>query len=110
MTHFKTAYDLVERRVEDRYGVPVSISDVLDPNTGDFDGMRIQIDYDQDLESALFVLVHLFGHTVQWNISEEYRTLGADLSIGKGDQELERIYAYEKNATRYSLQLMHDAG
>src|SRR5688572_4547752 len=110
MTDFKTAFDLVERRVEDRYGIPVSISDVLDPNTGDFDGVRIQIDFDQELDSALFVLVHLFGHTVQWNISAEYRELGADLSTGKGAEQLKRIYDYEKNATRYSLQLMHDAG
>jgi hypothetical protein len=110
MTDFKTAYDLVERRIEGRYGIPVSISDVLDPNTGDFDGARIQIDWDQDLESALFVLVHLFGHTVQWNVSAAYRELGLDTAPGKSDAELERIYHYERDATRYSLQLMHDAG
>jgi hypothetical protein len=110
MTPFKDAYDKVERRIEDRYGIPVSIGDVLDPNTGDFDGVKITLDHDQDLESALFVLVHLFGHTVQWNISEEYRAIGNDLSTGKGDAELAKIYDYEKNATRYSLQLMHEAG
>ncbi|MGQ0505620.1 MAG: hypothetical protein ACT4TC_09895 [Myxococcaceae bacterium] len=106
---FKQAYDAVERRIENRYGIPVSVADVLEPNTGDFDGMRIQVDYDQDLESAFFVLVHLFGHTVQWNLSEHYRALGTDLSIGKSDDVLAQIYDYEKNATRYSLQLMHDA-
>lgn len=109
MTDFKQAYDLVERRIEDRYGIPVSISDVLAPNTGDFDGMRILVDYDQELDSALFVLVHLFGHTVQWNLSAEYREIGHDLSTGKGPEALAKIYDYEKNATRYSLQLMHDA-
>lgn len=109
-TRFKAAFDRVERRIEDRYGIPVSISDVLDPNTGDFDGMKIMVDYDQELDSALFVLVHLFGHTVQWNISAEYRELGTDLSTGKGEAQLKKIYAYEQNATRYSLQLMHDAG
>ena len=41
MTSFKEAYDKVERRIEDRYGIPVSISDVLDPNTGDFDGVNL---------------------------------------------------------------------
>ena len=110
MTDFKTAYDKVERHIEDRYQIPVSIGDVLDPNTGDFDGMKIEIDYAQDLDSALFVLVHLFGHTVQWNISEEYRKLGADRSIGKSDDVLMKILEYEKNATRYSMQLMHDVG
>lgn len=110
MTPFKEAYDRAERRIEERYGIPVHISDVLDPNTGDFDGMRILVDYDQDIESALFVLIHLFGHTVQWNISAEYRAIGHDLSIGKGEEELARIYDYEKNATRYSLSLLHEAG
>ncbi len=107
---FKSAYDAVEKRIETRYGIPVIIADVLEPNTGDFDGMRILVDHDQDLESAFFVLAHLFGHTVQWNISEEFRTLGSDLSIGKGDEELKKFFAYEQNATRFSLQLMHDAG
>lgn len=110
MTDFKAAFDRVERRIEDRYGIPVSISDVLDPNTGDFDGMRIQVDYDQDLESALFVLVHLFGHTVQWNLSEEYRAIGTDHAIGKTEESLKKIYDYERDATRYSLQLMHESG
>ncbi|MCC6998780.1 MAG: hypothetical protein IT370_29480 [Deltaproteobacteria bacterium] len=107
---FKSAYDLVVQRIEARYHIPVSISDVLDPNTGDFDGLRILVDYDQDLESALFVVAHLFGHTVQWNISAEYREVGHDLSIGKGPEQLAKIYDYEKNATRMSLQLMHEAG
>jgi hypothetical protein len=110
MTGYKEAYDLVERRIEDRYGIPVSISDVLDPNTGDFDGVRIMVDYDNELETALFVLIHLFGHTVQWNTSEEYRRIGTDLSIGKGDEELAKIREYEQNATRYSLQLLHEVG
>ena len=51
MTDFKTAYDKVERQIEDRYQIPVSIGDVVDPNTGDFDGMKIEIDYAQELDS-----------------------------------------------------------
>ena len=31
--------------IEDRYKIPVYISDVLDPNTGDFDGVKIMVDY-----------------------------------------------------------------
>ena len=110
MTPFKEAYDKAERRIEDVYGIPVSISDVLDPNTGDFNGVQIQVDYDQELESALFVLVHLFGHTVQWNLSEEFRRIGVDQTIGMSEERLAKVYDYEKNATRYSLQLMHDTG
>jgi hypothetical protein len=107
---FKEAYDLVERRIETRYGIPVSISDVKDPNTGDFDGMRILVDYNQELETAFFVLVHLFGHTVQWNTSAHYRELGADLKLNHSEERLQELYQYERDATRYSLSLMHDVG
>jgi hypothetical protein len=106
----KDAFDRCERRIEDRYGVGVSISDVLDPNTGDFNGVAIQLDYDQDLDAALFVLVHLFGHTAQWNTSDEYRRLGYDVSPGRSEEELTRIYAYERDATRISLALLHEVG
>ncbi len=110
ITDFQEAFNRVELHLEKRYGIPVSISDVLDPNTGDFDGMSIKVDYDQDLETALFVLIHLFGHTVQWNISEEYRLLGIDTSPGKSEEQLARFYDYERDASRFSLQLLHDAG
>lgn len=110
MTDFKTAFDRIERLIETRYGVEVNISDVLDPNTGDLDGQRIKLDYTLDLETAFFVLLHLFGHTVQWNVSEEYRTLGHDLSPGKDDATMRRIHEYESNATRYSISLLHEAG
>lgn len=107
---YQEAYNLIEKRIESRYGIEVRISDVLDPNTGDFDGSQIAIDYDQDLEMALFVLVHLFGHTVQWNISEEFRRIGLETSAGRTEEELKAIYDYERDATRFSLALMHEAG
>ena len=110
MSDFKAAYDSVERLIESRYGVEVNISDVLDPNTGDLDGLRIKLDYTLDLETAFFVLVHLFGHSVQWNISPEFRALGLDLSVGKTAEQLGQIHDYERDATRYSLWLMHQAG
>jgi hypothetical protein len=110
VTPFKEAFDLVERHVEERYRIPVSVGDVLDPNTGDFDGGSILLDFDQSEESALFVLIHLFGHTVQWNLSEAHRTLGLDSQAGKDEETLARIYLYERDATRYSLELMHESG
>ena len=96
--------------VEKRYGIEVTISDVVDPNTGDFDGQRILLDYDQDLEVALFVLVHLFGHTVQWNVSEKWRNLGLNVAVGKTEQEMKDIHEYEQGATRLGIALLHEAG
>ena len=47
---------------------------------------------------------------MQWNISEEYRLLGIDTSPGKSEEQLARFYDYERGASRYSLQLLHEAG
>lgn len=47
------AFNPMERHVEERYGIPVMISDVLDPNTGDFNGVEIKIDYANDIEAPL---------------------------------------------------------
>ena len=106
----QAVYNRVELYIEQRYGVPVFIADVIDRNTGDFDGCCIKVDYDQDLDVALFVLIHLFGHTVQWNLSEELRLLGLDTQPGKSEAELVRIYDYERDASRYGLRLLHELG
>jgi hypothetical protein len=109
VTPFAEAYDRAKQRMA-AYGVEVRIGDVLDPNTGDFNGEQITVDYDQEIDSAFFVVVHLFGHTVQWNLSEEARRIGLDLTIGKGEAELARCREYERAATRYGMQLVHEAG
>jgi hypothetical protein len=106
---YREVFNKVVPAVE-RYGVEVTISDVVDPNTGDFDGERILLDYDQDLEVALFVLVHLFGHTVQWNVSEKWRGLGLNVAVGKTPEEMAAIHEYEQGATRLGIALLHEAG
>jgi hypothetical protein len=106
---YQAVYNRVVPIVEGRYGVEVTISDVVDPNTGDFDGQRILIDYDQDLEVAVFVLVHLFGHTVQWNVSERYRALGLNTPTPTTPEEMAAITEYEEGATRLGIALLHEA-
>lgn len=107
---FRDVFDTVERLVEDRYGIPVIISDVPHPFTGDLDGAEIQIDYDITAEEAVFCVVHLFGHTVQWNVSAEARDLGM-AQLTKPDPSLiDDLRRYELQACGYSLQLFHEAG
>jgi hypothetical protein len=106
---FREVFDLLEKRVEERWGVPVRIRDVPDPFTGDLDGAEIHVDHDLPAEDALFILVHLFGHTVQWNIAPELRALGA-VRGPVTDDVLAQLVGYEREACRYSLQLLHDAG
>jgi len=107
----RTVFNQVEKLIEDRYGIPVRIGDVCDPFTGDLDGEQIQIDHNIDAEEALFILVHLFGHTVQWNLSERGRTLGVQSPDAKiSDERLDELYEYEREAAELSLTLFHEAG
>lgn len=108
---FQGVYNRVARSIE-RYGIAVSITDVTDPNTGDFDGQTIKLDYDLELDMALFVLLHLFGHTVQWNVSQSLRELGLRSATAKNPPpgELARIYDYERDATRYGLSVLQAVG
>jgi hypothetical protein len=106
---FAEAFALVERRIEQRWGIPVRVRDVPDPFTGDLDGAEIHVDYDLDAEDTLFIVVHLFGHTVQWNCDADARAIG--MHAGPWDDAtLARLRAYETDACRYSMQLFHDAG
>jgi hypothetical protein len=105
----KQAFRQVRARVES-YGVRVYVGDVQDPNTGTFDGAEIGIDYANDMEMSLFVLVHLFGHTVQWNLVPAYRTIDTRVKPGAPPEIIEEARVYEQNASRIGLQLLHDAG
>jgi hypothetical protein len=101
---FRRARTEVERR-----GVRVYIGDVIDPNTGTFDGAEIGIDYANDLEMSLFVLLHLFGHTAQWNTVPAYRTIDTRARPGAPPEVIEEARLYEQNASRLGLSLLHAA-
>ncbi|MGE0870590.1 MAG: hypothetical protein AB7P03_18640 [Kofleriaceae bacterium] len=108
-TYLRAVFDITERRIETRWGVPVRIRDVANPFTGDLDGAEIIVDYDVEIEEAVFVLVHLFGHTVQWNCSADARALA--FRKGPWDEDhLRALAEYETQACRYSLQLLNEAG
>lgn len=108
---FRHAFNVLEKFVEDRYAIPIRISDVPEPFTGDLDGAEIHIDYDLHPEEGLAILAHLFGHTIQWNLSEHGRTVGVQAPDGAiSKARLQELYDYELEAARYSLQLFHDAG
>ncbi len=106
----REVYNAVSEHVESRYGIPIVVTDVKDPFTGDFDGREIQIEFDIDLANAVFILAHLFGHTVQWNLSQEARDIGKRTANNPTDAELAKLKVYEREACCLSLQLFHDAG
>jgi hypothetical protein len=106
----RAVFDTLERVIEDRWDIPVTISDVPNPFTGDLDGERIAVDYDLDIEDAVFILVHLFGHTVQWNVSARARQIAFARPDAWSEDALAEVTAYELEACRYSLQLLHEVG
>jgi hypothetical protein len=106
----REVFNVVERRIEERYGIPVRINDVPHPFTGDLDGAEIHVDHAEEVESALFIIAHLFGHTVQWNTSAQARDIGLERYQNPSDEQLADVRRYETEACRYSLQLFHDAG
>jgi hypothetical protein len=73
---FDEVFNVVEQYLEERYELPVVITEVPHPFTGDLDGAEIRVDYDLSAEESVFILAHLFGHTVQWNLSAADREIG----------------------------------
>jgi hypothetical protein len=107
---FREVFNQLEKTIERRWGIPITIRDVAEPFTGDLDGEAIELDYDLPIDEAVFILLHLFGHTVQWNVSPEMRELGLLPVENPTDELLERIREYELEAARYSTQLLHELG
>jgi hypothetical protein len=108
--YLRAVFNRLERLIEDRWEVPVHIQDVPNPFTGDLDGEQIMVDFDLDIEDAVFIVIHLFGHTVQWNVSAERRAVAFLKPATWTDEQLSAAMAYETEACRYSLQLVHEAG
>jgi hypothetical protein len=100
----------VERHIEKAYGVRIVTRDVPDPLTGDLNGAEIHIDYAVTPEQRLFLLAHLFGHTVQWNVSPGAFELGRPQTPPVGEDCLPALMDYERSAAGYALGLLHEIG
>ena len=96
-TRFDEAFERVTGLVTERYGIRVTIRDVEPPAKGDLDGAEIVIGLDNDAETRLFLVAHLFGHTVQWNTSDEDRRLGMTRPVNPDAAMLDRLEAYERD-------------
>src|ERR1700693_2114550 len=92
---------LVQERLEKVYGIPVIIRDIPDPLTGDLDGAEIDIDYLTTPEQRLFLLGHLFGHTVQWDTDPGSFELGRRYQPPIREDLFPAIVAYEREAASY---------
>jgi hypothetical protein len=100
----------LERHIEKAYGVRVVTRDVPDPLTGDLNGAEIHVDYAVTAEQRLFLLAHLFGHTVQWNLSLGAFELGRPQAPPVSEDCLPALMDYEREAAGYGLGLLHEIG
>jgi hypothetical protein len=90
--------------------VKVITRDIPDPLTGDLDGQEIHIDQAVNQEQRLFLLAHLFGHTVQWNVDPAAFELGKLYQPPVDEVLFPRIIEYEMEAARFGLELCQEAG
>jgi hypothetical protein len=100
----------VEQVLIDHYGISVVTRDIPDPLTGDLDGLQIHIDYSVSMELRLFLLAHLFGHTVQWNVDPGAFEIGKQYKPPMPEDQFPAVLAYEGEAAAYGLSLLHEAG
>ena len=91
-------------------GFVIEYRDLEPPRTGIFDGLRIVIDPDVGFEMQCFLLLHLFGHSVQWvapSLEHELADLQHTLDRTRF---LEVLRAYELEAAGFGMQLMREQG
>jgi len=100
----------VQEHLERDWGIPVVTRDIPDPLTGDLDGAEIDVDYAITPEQRLFLLGHLFGHTVQWNVNESAFDVGRQYKPPVDEKLFPEVLAYEGEAARYGLSLLHRIG
>lgn len=100
----------VQLHLEKDYGITVITRDIPDPLTGDLDGAQIHIDYSLTPEQRLFLLAHLFGHTVQWNVDPGAFELGRRYAPPVDEALYPAILVYEGEAASYGLSLLHEVG
>jgi len=100
----------VEQHIQCHYRVRVVTRDIPEPLVGDLDGSEIHVDPAVTPEQRLFLLVHLFGHTVQWNLDPAAQELGKVRQPPVDETLLPALLAYEREAAAYGLALLHEAG
>jgi len=93
-----------------KHGFAIEYRDLEPPRTGIFDGLRIVIDPDVGFEMQCFLLLHLFGHSVQWVAPSIEHKLDALQHTPDKQEFMKVLEAYEMEAARYALQLLHERG
>ena len=93
-----------------KYGLVVTIGPMDPPFFGDLDGREIWIIDTANSSERLFLLLHLFGHTVQWNTSPDALRIAFLQAPIKDPALLAAAEAYELEASAYASTFLEEAG
>ena len=93
-----------------KYGFAIEYRDLEPPRTGIFDGLRIVVDPDVGFEMQCFLLLHLFGHSVQWIAPSIEGKLEALQHTQDRARVMQVLHDYEYEAAGFALQLLHERG
>jgi hypothetical protein len=93
-----------------KHGFAIEYRDLEPPRTGIFDGLRIVLDPDVLFEMQCFLLLHLFGHSVQW-VAPSLEHKLEDLKHTQDKRRfMQVLHDYEREAASFGLQLMRELG
>lgn len=109
-TRLTALAERAEEYLATKYHVPVHIRAIPKPFHGDLDGSQIDIDGETEPAERLFLILHLFGHTVQWDTSARAREIGRPLPVPVAPELLPELLAYEREAAGYAVALLHELG
>jgi hypothetical protein len=93
-----------------KHGFAIEYRDLEAPRTGTFDGLRITIDPDVDFEMQCFILLHLFGHSIQWTAPSLELSLASLKDTTDKAVFMRALHDYEFQAARFGMQLMREIG
>ena len=93
-----------------KHGFEIRYRDLEPPRTGTFNGLHIVLDPDVDFEMQCFILLHLFGHSVQWVAPALQPKLKFLQCSDDKEEFLMHLRDYEFEAARIGMRLLHSVG
>lgn len=94
--------------IEEKYGYKVEYGEVEYPKTGIFDGLTITLHPDLPRYLHCFILLHLFGHSVQWTAPSLEHKLDDLQHTEDKERFMQVLHDYEFEAARFGMQLLHE--
>lgn len=113
---YKDCFLKVSDHLSKNYSISVIEKSIIDNevNTGSYNGLEINVKNSLAWENKLFLIIHLFGHIVQWSIPEKsilYKDVEKalpNMNSANFSHEMQLIEKYEKEAGGYAMKLLHN--